>query len=391
MGNKFRISRFQDGVNRLYEESTYFGFQKHKAIRSMLRFAEKKRLTKAGIEALRAQIEAEPELAKDFGWEEALANPKKWTNVIVYQDATTQGTQLFGIATGSKALLAQGGAYPVKGEFVKAYKLLADKLNEELSIYYTRAKGEVTRVEVFNTKNTKALHMTTLYNVGKLRLLTGKSFGGEELTEEFALSKENDKFISLLETCRLNGLDLPEEDLWEIFQKSIWYVAGDALRAMNVINKCIDDKTLIYKWTSALTGSTCQYAMSTTKPEIHIWCDMKGRVHRVTHHIKVLEAKAKWRGLAARLIQGADADIMNYMLRGEAYLATIHDSFGSHPNDAGYVKERYKEALIRLYESDFLTHQLREITGLRVKSLQEGNDRKEIIKGIENSTNYLMY
>lgn len=397
-GNKFRLDRFQDGANRMYEKSTYFGFQQHKALRSMLRFHNKRVMTPEGVEELKRQIEAEPELADAMGWNEALANPSKPTGIIVYQDATTQGTQLFGVCTASPLLLAQGGAYDIGDELlVKAYELLSKELNKELSVFYTLQRGEVTHINCFTVNNVKSLHMTSLYNVGKERILTGKGFTSEDMEEIFEIEFEDrknklGKLQPLLKTAREAGLDIDKEKLYELFKKALWKIAGAALKAMDIINQCVDDETLVYKWRSILDNSINQYAMVASYDDKSTWVDLHGNLHTITIHTKVLEPKAKWRGLAARLIQSMDSDLVRYMYRGNVDLATIHDSYGSHPNDAKYVRDRYKDGLILLFRSDPLTRMLSDITGKRVKSLQNQEiDKQELEMKIRNSRYSLMY
>lgn len=419
-GNRFYINRFHDGVNRVYEHKSYFGFQTGKAMRKLLRFYNKKALSPVGVIELKKQLVALYDTddvdtimashGDEWGYLHALQNPNEPTNVIVFQDGTTQGTGLYGICTGSELLLRQGGLWDIgDAPLVKAYSLLKETLNDELSMYYTIKNGKVTVIDCFTTENVKALHMTKLYNVGMERIMTGKSFSDFNSMDEDELDVTVDalqfneeyqteisklgKLRPLLMTVREAGLDIDRDRLEQIFNKSIVKIAYSALKAMNIINSVSrgDKTTEIYEWTLP-NGAKAQYAM-VDSVETHIkWINTNGATHSFLHYVKKLVPGSKWRGLAPRIIQSLDAYLVSYVESHTSFdMATIHDSYGSHPNNAPIVRIAYKAGLIELYKWDPLTKIVSELVGRNVVSIQNQENKEEVLRNIQASKNGLLY
>ena len=423
-GNVFYITRFHDGVNRVYETTTYFGFQRHKALRKLLRFANKKAVTDAGVESYKSAFFAEygnhdydavMANGDEWGYANAILNPSEPTGSIVYQDATTQGTQLYGVSTGSELLLRQSGAWDLGegAELVKAYILLADELNEEVGLWlfkqaYINRKGDEIPdsvvCDVFNVDNVKAMHMTKLYNVGKERILTGKGYKAVDydadessvIEPEFDTEYETDlsklgKLRPLLMTLREADIMISSEEIWEIFNKAIYNIARPALTAMAKINGVVynDETTEIFKWKTP-DGVVNQYAMVQSEQRHISWINENGASHSFTHYVKELIPGSQKRGVAPRIIQSMDAYLVRFVNNGvdiDTDLALIHDSFGSHGNDAEEVATTYLEGLVALFEWDPITSILTQISGKQYKSLQPQDEevRQNIIDNIRAS------
>ena len=422
----FYIDRFVDGANRIYEKRTYFGFQGSKEFRQLIRFKNKEAVTPEGVEAYKeafksiyghSDYSAEVMNGDVWGYADAILNPTTLTGAIAFQDATTQGTQLYGVGTGSKLLLRQAGAWKMEGEeLIKAYKLLALELNDALGAWWIKEQyrtipdastWEILEFNVFTVDNVKSINMTKLYNVGKERILTGKGYTPEltedeqnqifniiEVDEEYETSSAKlGKLQPLMKTVREAKLNITKEDMWEIFNKAIWKIAAPALIALDRINTIVKDKTKteIFEWKS-LDGVNNVYAMVSHKEQPVTWITEKGTIHSYTHKYKILEAGSAWRGVAPRIIQSTDGFLVRWVLNDSDFdVVTIHDSFGSHGNNAKSVKQSYNNGLVHLYENDYLTKILSEIYGRKVKSLQKQTpeEREIIISNLKSASHAL--
>ncbi len=425
-GNRFAIRRFLDSANRVYDESM-FGFQQSSAMKELLRFADKfeysdedwnevKWATVVVYEKLYADNRAKAIKHFDLNHKEMLVKygddrgyfaaieAREDTNIILFLDATTQGTQLYGAVTCSPSLLKQGGATVSSDkEFVKAYTLLADSLNWKFAIEL----GSDSVVEIFNTDNVKSLHMTSLYNSGKKRLLEGRSFNDKMEEWEQALESEYEtstsklgKLVPLLMTMRENDINLEADKVYTIFRAALKVIAEDALEAMSRVNKLVfddADANTIYQWTS-IDGQVNQYAMTKNTEEVIEWITAEGEEHSLTYHDKILEPKASWRGLAPRWIQSIDAYIVRYIgmkaMEAECPLALVHDSFGVPACYAEQLRQWYRDVLCIIVDADPLRALASEIKGFAVGeafSLQFGRDRDAIKRQIQASSNALMY
>jgi len=430
-GGAFYIDRFVDGANRIYEKRTYFGFQGTKEFRQIIRFRNKEVVTEEGRQAYlnaycsingidKAYFSAEhalEEYGDAWGYLHAYTNPEVPTGAIVFQDATSQGTQLYGVATGSESLLRQGGAWNLADStLIKAYVMLAAELNDALGAWWITeqyktkpdtADWEIKVFDCFTSDNVKSINMTKLYNVGKERILTGKGFAAsktdEEMTEILNIIEYDEEYESdlsklgrlrpLMMTAREAGLTISKEDMWKIFDKAIWKIASPALVAMDRINTIVKelDKTEVFEWKS-LDDVNNVYAMVAHKEESVNWITELGAVHSYTHKFKVLEAGSSWRGVAPRVIQSTDGFLVRYVTNDNDFdIVTIHDSFGSHGNDAKAVKQSYNNGLVELFDKDYLTDILCQFMCRKVKSLQPQDEetRSKIVMNLRNATHAL--
>ncbi len=422
-GNVFYIEHFTDGVNRIYEYRSYFGFQEGSAFRSMLRFADKHAVTEKGIKAYKAAAKEmygsdKPAsiLALDsrdkWGYANAIANPIEPTGSVVFQDATSQGTGIYGLVTGDEGLLTLGGFTEMDSKYWrKAYEVLAEELNILLSVHYTGVLGKEIYLNCFNVLNIKSINMTKLYNVGDLRIMTGKGYNPEiesdeididvdlsslESGAEFVRTNEiNGKdLVPLLQTVRDAGLDINYDDMLDLFNKAIRAVVPYALRAMNSINAVVKDKDsrTMFEWKS-FDGTINRYAMTETVDIVTHWVTQKGYQHQLTHSMQAFRPLSAWRGVAPRLVQGIDAQFVRYVLNVCVFdVATIHDSFGSHGNNAEEVSTAYITSALRVFDNDEGTDMLQQIHGKDIVSLQRKDiNRKEIRTQILNGKYSIMF
>lgn len=87
---------------------------------------------------------------------------------------------------------------------------------------------------------------------------------------------------------------------------------------------------------------------------------------RFTHRIKVPQAQATGRALAANITHAVDAYVCRQMVRKSQqqgfYLVPIHDCFFAHPNDMNKVRRNYMECLAELRDQDIVTNILQQIS-----------------------------
>lgn len=367
--NTFYVKHFFDRVGRTYEDSEYFGVQQNTQSRALVELANKKVLNEAGREAVRLDIACKAGYDKATK-EEALAafnaHSESWrengkfeyefsvlesnepTGYIIYQDATNSGTQMYTIASASKELATICGL--VDGERKDAYGLLAMSLNDKLGI------------EGFTRKNSKSLFMTVLYNAGKQLLLYGHN--GANDGELKLLNKveavTNGKMTPLMMTAK--GMD--PDTVWDAFYESMWEIAPEAMKLMAYIGQHIDDETLNYTWTMD-DGMVAQCAMYQTVEKHITWCDNDARRHTMTFHEKELQPKAKRAALAPGIVQAMDAYALRTLVRKAALafidVVTVHDSFGTHPNDTAEVRGLYRGTLAEMLESNMFSRILQQL------------------------------
>jgi hypothetical protein len=432
-GNSFVMKRFLDSANRVYDE-TMFKFQTSSKLKDLLRFADTFSYSKEDWDEVKhacvvtqtGKFATQPKRAVAYynkhhkemlaeygdskGYHAAISRPNEPTNIILFIDATTQGTQLYGAITADSELLLQGGAQYIEDldSFEKAYAKLATELNDALTEELNDPLAEEFKViNCFTNDNVKSLHMTSLYNVGKNRILTGKGFKltEDEASDSWELDIEYEtsssklgKLQPLLKTVREAGLSINQDRLFEIFQRVLNKIAREAIRAMkdvnNLVCKRVPNKT-IYEWQS-IDGVWNQYAMTKQiKTELH-WVTNKGHEHQLAYHETILEAQASWRGVAPRWIQSIDAWLVRFMGRKcqeAGYpLALIHDSYGAPASAMKQIREWYREALCIIVDEDLLNKFTKDLTGYnRTRSIQLGKDIELIKRGIKASTLALMY
>jgi hypothetical protein len=406
-GNYFYIEHFLDGVNRIYEHKSHFGFQEGSAIRCMLRLGRKKPLDQAGYENYVAAAtdmygtwEPAKILAIDpldkWGYAAAIANPEEPTGSIIYKDGTSQGTGIYGAYMGCKGLLTLGG-YTTMDESIwkKAYVVLAEEMNVRLGVFYTAVRGETTYFDIFNSNNMKSINMTKLYNVGNERILSGKGYKAddddtkedtftvdyEDIIEEGEFVRcakvDGKNLVPLLQTVRDAGLDISKEDLLNIFNKSIQATSPYALRAMATINAVVKTRSDlgVFTWLS-YDGTINKYAMATTIETKIVWTTSLGHAHQITHRMRALRPLVAERGVAPRFVQSDDAGLIRYtanVLEDTQDMVGIHDSIGSHGNDTDDVTNGYVEGFVRIFTTDALTDKLNQISvdGDVIKSVQD--------------------
>ena len=405
-GNRFYIDRFVDSANRIYERKGHIGFQEGSSMRCMLRLAHKHVVTAEGRAEYKAQLDEhygegqwqQMKTHEDkWGWLEAYRSRTKASGAIVYDDATSQALGIYGLCTGDDNLLTIGG-FNTAEKFKKGYILLAEMMNMQMSAHYQ------TEVKCFDGLNVKNAFMTTVYNVSMRRVMTGRSgmdeadkmnemfveMGAPELVSEF----EDDvsrlgKLEPLLMTVRNAGYDIEYEKLADMYQLSARALAREGLNAMELINSFVknNEVTEIFEWQSN-DFTNNQFAMVATEEVVVPWIAPDGRRHSYTDHCKVLIPGSAWRGLAPRIIQSIDSNLMRYVTNNfDHSLVGIHDSFGSHGNFAKKKRDIYLTGCANIFAFDELGSILSQIAGRKVQVQKPGLDRQAIIHRIMNSTN----
>ena len=405
-GNKFYIDRFVDSANRIYERKGHIGFQEGSPMRCLLRFHNKKVVTPAGRLEYKAQLDEHygegqwqsMSTADDkWGWLEAYRSRTKPTGAIVYDDATSQALGIYGLATGDDILLNLGG-FNANEDFSKGYQILAKLMNQMMTDYYGH------EVVCFTGHNLKNAFMTTVYNVSMTRVMTGRSgmdeadqanamlveMGMPELVSEY----EDDtsklgKLEPLLMTVRGAGLDIAYEVLEKFYELSTRALARAGLKLMDTINSLVKDNetTDVFKWHS-LDGVANQFAMVDTVKISVPWITGKGKKHSYTDFVKTLTPGSAWRGLAPRIIQSIDAYLMRYVTNNISFdMIGIHDSFGSHGNDAAEKRMVYLSGCANIFAFDAVGNIVREISGRNIRVQPANLNRSAIIERILNSTN----
>ncbi len=368
----FFVKHFIDSKYRTYEQSELFGVQQNSAARALVEFANRRALNEAGTESMKLDIACKAgydKATKEEALEGFAIHEKTWredpklkrefsvldgedTGFIVYQDATNSGTQMYAVATGSKRLAQISGL--LKGTRYDAYSMLAEELNKALE------------VECFNRKNVKSIFMTKLYNAGKELILNGAVKNVEDMNAleqmEMNFGIKKTKLTPLQVTLGKNGYSYEDNYVYARFEVAMGKLAPIALLMMEAIGE-IDDREL-YSWEMP-DGAQCMSARYGVVEEDVLWSNETGNRHHFVHKRKVANKAEKKAALAPGIIHSMDSYALRETVR-RCFVegidtVTIHDSIGSHPNDAQRVREIYKEVLADMFEMDIMSNILGQL------------------------------
>lgn len=385
----FYVKHFFESKFRSFESSELFGVQQNSVARALVELAHKEKLTDEGRMAIKLDIASkagydkatkEESLkgfslheqtwrdSKEFAREFKVLDSVDEEGFIVYVDATNSGTQMYAVATASKGLGLISGL--VKGERYDAYQMLADGMNDILS------------VDCFSRKKLKYTFMTKLYNAGRELILNGQmkdtsTMNALELMEsETGIKKSSIEPLQV--TLKSAGYHLEDDLVWASFEKVMGKLAPMALTMMDAIGD-IDDREM-YSWTMP-DGAVCQSARYKVVEEDVLWANEFGHRRHFTHRRKVASREDKKAALAPGIIHAMDSYALREVVRRLHAMGidsvTIHDSFGVHPNHVFTAQRVYKEVLADMLDMDIMSQILIQLLDkeYRVQSIVSDSDK----------------
>ena len=276
---------------------------------------------------------------------------------ITYLDCTNQALQLYAVLTSCKdtAYLCNISS---GDELTDAYAVLANAMNK------------LTGLDIFDRNNCKKALMTTLY---------GKMDGESEITKYF------------LE----NGIQYQDKmtntEMVEYFQKAMRAIAPHAMRAMDVLQSinCADVDT--YYWTMP-DGFKVKYDVK-SKEKFEIACKTKSGVSfNFEKVVKIYKGSKYNRGMSPNVIHSVDGYVAREMIRRmtqpcakfnrnyPAFITSIHDAFGTHPNNAEEMTYHYTNIMCELNESNLLQDIMSQISGRNMLSIKKNTLTSDMIK-----------
>ena len=276
---------------------------------------------------------------------------------ITYLDCTNQALQLYAVLTSCKdtAYLCNISS---GNELTDAYGVLAIAMNE------------ITGLDIFDRNNCKKALMTTLY---------GKMDGESEIIKY------------MIE----NGIDyqslITDEELASAFQKAMRAIAPHAMRAMDVLqslNKADED---VYYWTMP-DGFKVKYDVKSTQ-KLEISCKTKSGVKfHFDRDVQVYKGSEFNRGMSPNVIHSVDGYVAREMTRRmtkpcaefnryyPAFITSIHDAFGTHPNNAEEMTWHYTNIMCELNDSDLLRQIMSQISGSVMLSIKKNTLTNDMIR-----------
>lgn len=276
---------------------------------------------------------------------------------MMYLDCTNQALQLYAVLTSCKdtAYLCNISSGDV---LTDAYGLLGDKMNE------------LTGKDIFNRNNCKKALMTTLY---------GKMSGESEIIKY--LLENGISFVNEIE----------EEEISKTFQKSMRSIAPHAMRAMDVLQSLNKDDVDTYYWTLP-DGFRVKYDVKSTK-KIEIVCETKSGVKfNFDREVQIYKGSEYNRGMSPNIIHSVDGYVAREMVRRmtqpcvefnrnyPAFITSIHDAFGTHPNNAEEMTWHYTNIMCELNESNLLQDIMSQITGTKMLSIKKNTLTNDMIR-----------
>lgn len=366
-----------DHRGRLYSKSTYINYQGDEYQKSMLEFADKVVLSDEDIDELKVAISNEVYTDKctreqAINWFnmnqdniEALVSKSiagsvlykdyvkamngEAVGTIVHQDMTNSGLGIYSILgkdelgaslTNIKTLIEDG-----KIKLADAYGTLAKSLNNVLNI------TNLTRHTV------KKAFMVFLYGSGKALLKS--------------TDIDDDRYTNLLDAINAEiAIKIDVDQAWLAFSKAMESIAPAAIKLMQLIYMFKDD-SCEYQWNTQ-DGFVIKKTVMDKSGENNgtlykgFALTPDGKNHSGT--VKVLEklTSAKYdKSLAPDVIHGDDASIVRAVARKckarNIPLCTIHDSFGTRPNDCKALREIVREVVAEMLQANLLEGTLMQI------------------------------
>ena len=276
---------------------------------------------------------------------------------ITYLDCTNQALQLYAVLTSCKdtAYLCNISS---GDELTDAYGVLANAMNE------------LTGLDIFDRNNCKKALMTTLY---------GKMDGESEIIGYF------------LE----NGIQYQDKitnaEMVEYFQKAMRAIAPHAMRAMDILQSINCAEMDTYYWTMP-DGFKVKYDVK-SKEKFEIACKTKSGVNfNFEKVVKVYKGSKYNRGMSPNVIHSVDGYVAREMIRRmtqpcakfnrnyPAFITSIHDAFGTHPNNAEEMTYHYTNIMCELNKSNLLQDIMSQISGKNMLSIKKNTLTNDMIR-----------
>lgn len=276
---------------------------------------------------------------------------------ITYLDCTNQALQLYAVLTSCKdtAYLCNISSGDV---LTDAYGVLAKAMNE------------ITKLDIFDRNNCKKALMTTLY---------GKMDGESEIIKYF------------LENGTIYQDKITDEELASAFQKAMRTIAPHAMRAMDVLQSLNCADIDIYYWTMP-DGFKVKYDVKSTQ-KLEISCKTKSGVKfNFDRDVQVYKGSEFNRGMSPNVIHSVDGYVAREMVRRmkepcakfnrnyPAFITSIHDAFGTHPNNAEEMTWHYTNIMCELNDSDLLKDIMSQISGKSMLSIKKNTLTNDMIR-----------
>lgn len=276
---------------------------------------------------------------------------------ITYLDCTNQALQLYAVLTSCKdtAYLCNISSGNV---LTDAYDVLAIAMND------------ITGLNIFDRNNCKKALMTTLY---------GKMDGQTEIFEYF-MENGMDK---------INLIDI--DAFPEQFKQAMRAIAPHAMRAMDVIQSLNKADQDVYFWTMP-DGFKVKYDVKSTQ-KLEISCKTKSGVKfHFDREVQVYKGSEFNRGMSPNVIHSVDGYVAREMVKRmtqpcsefnryyPAFITTIHDAFGTHPNNAEEMTWHYTNIMCELNDSDLLRNIMSQISGSNMLSIKKNTLTNDMIR-----------
>ena len=276
---------------------------------------------------------------------------------ITYLDCTNQALQLYAVLTSCKdtAYLCNISS---GDELTDAYGELANAMNE------------LTGIDIFDRNNCKKALMTTLY---------GKMDGESEIIKYF------------LENGIVYDDKITDEELKTTFQTAMRVIAPHAMRAMDVLQSLNHAEIDTYYWTMP-DGFKVKYDVKSTQ-KLDISCKTKSGVKfHFDRDVQIYKGSEFNRGMSPNVIHSVDGYVAREMIRRmtqpcakfnrnyPAFITSIHDAFGTHPNNAEEMTYHYTNIMCELNESNLLQDIMSQISGKNMLSIKKNTLTNDMIK-----------
>lgn len=276
---------------------------------------------------------------------------------ITYLDCTNQALQLYAVLTSCKdtAYLCNISS---GNELTDAYGVLANAMNE------------LSGLDIFDRNNCKKALMTTLY---------GKMDGESEIIKYF------------LENGIVYDDKITDEELKTTFQTAMRVIAPHAMRAMDVLQSLNHAEIDTYYWTMP-DGFKVKYDVKSTQ-KLDISCKTKSGVKfHFDRDVQIYKGSEFNRGMSPNVIHSVDGYVAREMIRRmtqpcvkfnrnyPAFITSIHDAFGTHPNNAEEMTYHYTNIMCELNESNLLQDIMSQISGKNMLSIKKNTLTNDMIK-----------
>ena len=293
---------------------------------------------------------------------------------ITYLDCTNQALQLYAVLTSCKdtAYLCNISS---GDELTDAYGILAEEMNKMLDedyiyIEFAEKMNQITNANIFDRNNCKKALMTTLY---------GKMDGESEIIKYF------------LENGIVYDDKITDEELKTTFQTAMRVIAPHAMRAMDVLQSLNHAEIDTYYWTMP-DGFKVKYDVKSTQ-KLDISCKTKSGVKfHFDRDVQIYKGSEFNRGMSPNVIHSVDGYVAREMIRRmtqhcakfnrnyPAFITSIHDAFGTHPNNAEEMTYHYTNIMCELNESNLLQDIMSQISGKNMLSIKKNTLTNDMIK-----------